>query len=44
MLDNLIYIRGITKSFEEIHRFTKMFESIWTGKEPTYDLPALEVI
>lgn len=44
MLNTLIYIRGITTSFREIQRLNDMFESIWTKKEPTYDLPTLEAI
>ena len=44
MLDILIYIRGITTSFKEFQRLKDIFESIWTKKEPTYDLPVLESI
>ena len=44
MLDIMIYIRGITTSFKEIQRLKDIFESIWTKKEPTYNLPALEAI
>ena len=44
MLDIRIYIRGITTSFKEIQRLKDIFESIWTKKEPTYNLPALQAI